>query len=57
MKIKAEDASAMKADLMISWNKLRTMRRYMYTCTCNTGTHMYYMLYTCEKGLGDSVGK
>ena len=43
MEIKAEDALAMKADLMIPWNKLRTMRRYMYTC--NTGTHMYYMLY------------
>ena len=30
VEIKAEDALAMKSDLIIPWSKLRTMRRYMY---------------------------
>ena len=44
IEIPTEHALAMKADLAISWNKLRTVRRYTCTCTC-TCTYNY-ILYT-----------
>ena len=41
--ISAENALALKADLVIPWSKLRAMRRYVYMYVCSqtrTCTHM-----------------
>ncbi len=48
LEIPLEHTLAMKANLAISWNKLRTLTRYDYTqkYNINLNTHIHQILYT-----------